>query len=136
MAQDSNKGTLILVDSSGDALTEDTEMPGMYNIAATGAQTKYFYIPNTGQPNKTINSIRYMLSAAATLIVKLQMKALGAANWQPLTNLSTGTLAADGTSQEINSKSLLNEYIPSGAEVRIMATTGATATIGVQVIVI
>jgi len=123
-----------LTDAAGAELTADTHNTGMYVIAATGAETKYFYISWDGSVTAELTNIRYAVDAAVTLAVELQVLALGAANWQPLPAHTSGVLAADGTSQELNSNYPLRELITAGTKFRVMATTGGAANIGVQVI--
>jgi len=123
---------LKLTDDSGTVLTEDTQMPGMYNITSAGALTKYFYLPvNTISAIEIIDML-FTVDSAVTLSVELQCLQLGAANWQPVPAYTTGAYAADGTSQEMNSSFPLRHVIPANNEYRVMATVGAACDIGVQ----
>ena len=120
-----------LYDANGDLLTADTQLPSMYKITASGAETVYFYLPKMcGE----ITNIRYMLDGAQTLDFKFQMKALGASNWQEFPGHSSGTLAADGTSQDFNGNYPLRELIPSDMELRVAITVGGACDVGCQVV--
>ena len=126
--------SLILTDVDGTELTADTQNKGLYVIAATGAQTKYFYLSWSGLLTVELINLRYLVDAAVTIAVELQVLALGATNWQPLPAHTSG-LAADGTSQEMNSNYPLRELITEGTQFRVAATTGGAADIGIQAVI-
>lgn len=126
---------LVLTDSGGAELTPDAQNKGMYVITATGAQTKYFYLSWSGLLTTELINLRYLVDATVTLAIELQVLALGAANWQPLPAHTSGVLAADGTSEEMNSNYPLRELITEGTQFRVAATTGGAADIGIQAVI-
>lgn len=135
-AQGMDFRSLVLTDLAGEELTPDVQNKGMYVITATGAQTKYFYLSLGGMLTTELINLRYLVDAAVTLAVELQVLALGSANWQPLPAHTSGTLAADGTSEEMNSNYPLRELITEGTQFRVAATTGGAADIGMQAVVV
>ena len=124
---------IVLTDDAGLALIPDTQNTGMYVIPATGAQTKYFYLSWDGSLITELINLRYLVDQAVTLAIELQILALGALNWQPLP-AHTAAMAADGTSQEMNSNYPLREMITEGTQFRVAATTGGAANIGIQAV--
>lgn len=127
---------LQLTDPAGTPLTPDPNNSGMYVIAATGAQTKYFYLSSGGMLVAELINLRYTIDQLVTLAIELQVLALGAANWQPLPAHTSGTLAADGTSQDMNSNYPLREMITAGTKFRVAATTGGAGNIGIQAVMV
>lgn len=125
----SNYEPLVLTDGT-DALTEDTQMAGMYNI--TGATTQYFYLPISTTAIEIID-ILFKVATAQTLYVKLEALSQGAADWKEIPAYTTATYAADGTSQLLNSAFPLRHIIPAGNQYRVACTVGASCKIGVQV---
>ena len=123
-----------LVDSSGDTLTKDSTCNGMFTITASGAETVYFYLEEALRCE--LVEIRYMVDAAVTLAFDLQVKSLGAANWQDVPAHSSGVLAADGSSQDSNTNYPLREFKLSGMEMRCKCVTGGAAVVGCQVMVV
>lgn len=123
-----------LTDENGVVLTPDAQMSGMYKIAAPPAGlTQYFYIAVDAKFAGELIEIDYLVDAAVTLVVDLEMMALGALNWQPMP-AHTSSLAADGTSQKLNSNFPLRQIVPYGTYCRVKAVVGGACNIGVRVI--
>ena len=126
-----NVSALVLTDNVPATLTEDGQMDGMYTI--TGAGPHYFYLPINATNAVELIDILFSVNSAVTLLIELQALAQGAANWQPVPAYTTGTFAADGTSQELNSAFPLRHVTHIGNEYRVEATVSGTTTVGVQV---
>ena len=121
-----------LTDDAGVALTPDDQMAGMYKLPAGGAGDVYFYIAWNAEFAGELIEIDYLVDAAVTLSVDLEMLALGALNWQAMP-AHTKNLDA-GDAQKLNGNFPLRQIIPHGTYCRIKATVGGACNIGVRVI--
>jgi hypothetical protein len=117
------------------SLTEDSQMAGMYYNTTPSAGPHIFTIPVNSTNSVEIIDILFAVKKddAKTLAIELQALSQGAANWQPIPAYTTGTLAADGTSEELNSAFPLRHVIHPGNQYRVVATVGGSCTVGVQV---
>ena len=118
-----------LTDSSGTILTGHSYVENAYSI--TGAGPHYFYLPDDIRAE--LVSLRFWNSSAQTLSVKLEIQT-GASTWQEIPAFTTGTLAADGTSEDINTSYPLRSFVLPGVEMRVSCTVGASTTTSVQAI--
>lgn len=118
-----------LTDSSGVILTEHSYVKNAYSI--TGAGPHYFYFPTDMRAE--LVSLRFWNSSAQTLSVKLEIRT-AASTWQEIPAFTTGSLAADGTSEDINTSYPLRSFVLPNVEMRVSCTVGAATTASVQAI--
>lgn len=147
---DDNDILRIIVDEGGNAQTsgksdslvltggdgEDAQMAGMYYKTMSGAGDAIFVLPVNTTNAVEIIDVFFAVDAAVTLSVELQAKALGVANWPPIPAYTTGTYAADGTSQELNSSFPLRHIIKKGNEYRLVCTVNGACNVGAQVMAV
>jgi hypothetical protein len=118
-----------LTDSAGAILTEHSYVKNAYSI--TGAGPHYFYLPASMRAE--LVGLRFWNSSAETLSVKLEIQT-GSTTWQEIPAFTTGTLAADGTSENINTSYPLRSFLLPDVEMRVACTLGASTTTSVQAI--
>ena len=118
-----------LTNAAGVILTEHAYVKSAYSI--TGAGPHYFYIPASMRAE--LVGLRFWNSSNKTLSVKLEIQ-VGATTWQEIPAFTTGTLANDGTSENINTSYPLRSFLIPGVEMRVACTLGASTTTTVQAI--
>ena len=124
--------TFELTDSSGTALSQDSQMAGMYIETATGAETVYLYLPVFADNNYEITTFKFAAGAAVTLGLDLELLQQGTTNWQVVPAYQTEIFAADGSSQYMNTAHPLRDFIPAGNQARIAVLMGGAGDVGVQ----
>jgi hypothetical protein len=118
-----------LTDSAGASLTEHSYVTNAYSI--TGAGPHYFYLPTTMRAELT--GLRFWNSSAQTLSVKLEIRT-AASTWQEIPAFTSGVIAADGSSENINTSYPLRAFLVPGVEMRLAATVGGATTTAVQAV--
>lgn len=105
---------------------------GIHTIAATGAQTKYFYISYDGDIRGELLNFKYTVDAAVTLTPTLEIY-VGSA-WIAIPDHTKTVLASDGTSQKWNGTYGARELITNGTKMRLAIAVSGAANIYAQVI--
>jgi len=132
--QDQPQKIIPLTDSAGAALTEDSDMPGMYTIAMVGAGNADFYLSWDGSLNIETIMDQFFVDAAVTMAHTLELYANG--GWISVAAYETGTLAADGSSQKISASYPLRDMIPSGTKARVRLAVGGACDAFCRVVAI
>jgi hypothetical protein len=118
-----------LTNSTGVALTLDTDMPGMYKI--TGVSEADFYISWDGTLNVEAILDQFFENVGVTLTHSLELYVAGA--WKLVVAWESGTLDA-ATAQKINASYPLRDMIPTGTKARIHLVAGGVTDIYCRVI--
>lgn len=118
-----------LKNSAGVSLTNHLYVTNAYSI--TGVGPHYFYFPTDMRAELT--GLRFWNSSAETISVKLEIR-VGAAAWQEIPAFTTGVIAADGSSENINVSYPLRAFLLPNVEMRVAVTVGGATTANVQCI--
>ena len=117
---------IVLTDDAGVELTIADYGNGWYVIEMVGAGDAEFFIDWEGNKSGEVITIKYMVDTAVTLSMTLEQELINSANYQPVPAHTSGTIAADGSSQECNSNYPLREFLYGCRTKVVLAVSGAT----------
>lgn len=128
---------IVLVNSSGTALIEDTDMNGLYTIvlSAGGAQNADFYIPvDDVNVNEQIVFKLRINSAVVINTADFQTYAQSAYITDPA--YGAGPVAADGSSEEWTSMFPLRDLMNKGNKHRVRVNVAGDCTVSMIAMVV
>ena len=115
-----------LTNSSGTALTADTDAAAFYVLASTGAETIYFYTDWNGTRYVSIKNINITGNASVGCTLEWEWYVQGAWKKKPSYTMElTGTQILSGVCTDYP----LVEDIPPGTKSRISVTTAGAVTV-------
>jgi hypothetical protein len=119
--QDQPQKIISLTNSTGVALTEDSDMPGTYTITLAGAGNADFYLSWNGSLNIEAILDQFFVDAAVTVAHTLELYVNG--GWLSVAAWESGSLDATAA-QKINASYPLRDMIPSGTKARVRLAVG------------